>query len=461
MPSISFPQAFALSRGVLISPSNLNTFNLTTESNPEIKVSLNTLLSGQSIDLATIPSLPKDGTLNLPNQSYSLVTSQTTVSLGEEVGSIGFAQVVSNENKFITFSGVFDTPEDFNDGTKSYTISGSGSSLNTFPTGTTAKILPETYSINKIEQLLTPIYFSNLNVLVFPGSIKVTIQNNVGFIGKILGLIPAVNLIVGAPESVVSDLAGWRIKINGVTSDTYYNATINITEPIKSNGTTYNDSIALQTWNSTRTYKKGEIVKFIIVPPTGPENEHYYNAIHCLEDGTTSDPGASPFNNTWTTIIGVWDGTVLDGGQKYCGSMYSLQESSTEVSLIIPYGLFREFLIGDNGLESNVPNPMHTPSLLQIEDSGPILNEGTITFEPIIINKQGINYNNLPAEVVIKTTNNSTQTGFVSQLKLIDGSSTDTRLSYKFGSSFDGNEILSDTENFYHITGQKLLKKLK
>jgi hypothetical protein len=460
MPSISFPQAFALSRGVFISPSNLNTFNLTTESNPEIKLSLSTLVSGQSLDLSTIPSLPKDGTLNLSNQSYSLATSQTTASLGVEVGSITFSQTVANASKFLTFSSIISIPEDFKNGTESYTISGSGPSLNLFPTGTTASISSETYSINSIEQIVTPSFDSGTTLLILPGSIKITITNPVGFAGRVLGVVNKSNINDALP-TYNENLIGWRIKINGVTSEPAFNATINITEPIKSKGTTYNDSIALETWNPNRTYKNGEIVKFVITAPSGPENTHFYNAIHSLKDNNTVNPGPSPFNNDWCTIIGVWEDQTLEAGQVYCGGFYAFEESSTQISLIIPYGLFREFLIGNNGLESTVPNPMYKQSLLEIEDSGPILNEGTITFEPIVINKQGLNFDTLPETIVVTTSNNATSTGFSPGLKLIDGSTTDTRLSYKFGSSFDGNEILSETEQFYHITGQKLLKKLK
>jgi hypothetical protein len=459
MPSISFPQAFALSRGVFISPSNLNTFNLTTESNPEIKLSLSTLVSGQSLDLSTIPSLPKDGTLNPSNQSYSLATSQTTASLGFEVGSIGFANTIANANKFLSLSGVVSIPEDFKNGTESYIISGSGSALNLFTTGTTASISSETYSINSIEQIITPSFQSASTFLIVPGSIKITITNTVGFVGRLLGVITKSTIGFGSSPIFSENLVGWRIKINGVTSEPAFNATINITEPIKSKGTTYNDSIALETWNPNRTYKNGEIVKFVILPPSGPENRHFYNAIHSLKDNNTVDPGPSPFNNDWCSIVGVYEDQFLDGGQRYCGSFYAFEESSTQISLIIPYGLFREFLIGDNGLESTVPNPMYTQSLLEIEDSGPILNQGTITFEPIVINKQGLNFNELPATFVITTSNNATFSSFSNGLKLIGG--TDTRLSYKIGSSFDGNETLSETEQFYHITGQKLLKKLK
>jgi hypothetical protein len=83
MANISFQQAFALSKGVFISPSELKTFVLEEESNPGIKVSLSRLVNGQTINLNSVPALVIDSPLNLPNQVYIL--SNTSDLVGSDL----------------------------------------------------------------------------------------------------------------------------------------------------------------------------------------------------------------------------------------------------------------------------------------------------------------------------------------------------------------------------------------
>jgi len=107
MPNISFQQVYALVKGCFISPVGNTKFKLTDETGQD--VDLKTIVSGNLINLSTVPSLAQDGTLNPPNQSYNLADSDDlSISSGliyKEGGSFDSNVSVSDTEKLYHFTG--------------------------------------------------------------------------------------------------------------------------------------------------------------------------------------------------------------------------------------------------------------------------------------------------------------------------------------------------------------------
>ena len=121
MPSISFQQAYALATGCFISPVGNTKFKLTNETGQN--VDLKTIVSGNLINLSTVPSLQKDGILNPPNQSYNFADSNDLSSVFTTFGTLGSSFLTQNQPKLTFVNNLSNYPEDFKDGTASYLLS--------------------------------------------------------------------------------------------------------------------------------------------------------------------------------------------------------------------------------------------------------------------------------------------------------------------------------------------------
>lgn len=77
MPSISFQQAFALTKGVFISNEGNTKFDLTGTGFPSSIVTLSGLVSNTPINLNPIPALSAEGVFDPGSLSFTLSSSAT------------------------------------------------------------------------------------------------------------------------------------------------------------------------------------------------------------------------------------------------------------------------------------------------------------------------------------------------------------------------------------------------
>ena len=465
MPSISFQQAYALSSGCFISPVGNTKFKLTNETGQN--VDLKTIVSGNLINLSTVPSLQKDGILNPPNQSYNLADSNDLSSVFTTFGTLGLSILIQNQPRLKFLNGISNYPEDFKDGTASYLLSSSGSAINAILPGTTGIIQSESYAITSIKEMVTALGIAGDGVFAIPRSIQITFNSNpIGFCGNVSGG-GVINFSPAAPlgdRNFFTGITGWRIKITGITTEPNLNGTLNIFPYYNEIVDNINDLINIPVYNPNRVYKRGEFVSFPITPSPTPGQPYFTNICYSLTDSNTDNPGPAPdLNNPgskWHSLLasGVVNEFVEDPAYKV-GVLCFKKNAGASVTLTIPFNAFREFKIGNNGLESAEPNPWYVPSWNQIENSDLITGEGTITFEPIYINKQGIPITDLPDLCIVNMNNNAQQNAITNiNLQVLEVAGG---LIYKEGGSFDSNASVSDTEKLYHFTGQKILKKIK
>ena len=463
MPSISFQQAYALATGCFISPLGNTKFKLTNETGQN--VDLKTIVSGNLINLSTVPSLQKDGILNPPNQSYNFADSNDLSSVFTTFGTLGSSFLTQNQPKLTFVNNLSNYPEDFKDGTASYLLSSSGSAINAILPGTTGIIQSESYAITSIKEVVTAIGTANAPEFVIPGSIQITFNSDpIGFCGTAGGVITYSTAPPLGIRNFFTSITGWRIKITGITTEPNLNGTLNIFPYYNELIDNINDLINIPVYNPSRVYKKGEFVSAPITPFPTPGQPYFTNICYSLSDSNTDNPGQAPdLNNPgskWHSLLasGVVNEYVEEAAYKV-GVLCFKKNAGASVTLTIPFSAFRQFKIGNNGLESAEQNPWYVSSWNQIENSDLITGEGTITFEPIYINKQGIPITDLPDICIVNMNNNAQQNAVTNiNLQVLEVAGG---LIYKEGGSFDSNASVSDTEKLYHFTGQKILKKIK